>query len=76
MVTEKLELSPKCTIQYYSFCQDKDSTLNTDEGRKILRDVGIGSSQDVGDWLVRVLREHMDQQELSERYYTCMDIYY
>ena len=49
-------------------CQDKDSVLNTPEGRKILHDVGIQTPLDVGDWLIDVYRNHLDQEELAERY--------
>ena len=53
-------------MRFFSFCQDKDSVLNTDEGRKKLRAVGIESPLQVGEWLVKVFREDFDQDELAE----------
>ena len=68
MIKEKLGNCPRHSVQLYSICQGKDSVLNTPEGRKVLKEVGIGMPQDVGDWLIKVLEKHLDQQELSERY--------
>jgi len=44
--------------------------LNCPEGRQILRSVGVGSPHDVGDWLVEVFRNKLDQNELAERLHT------
>ena len=68
MIKEKLKPCPKHKVQFFSFYQDKDSVLNTPEGRKILHDVGIQTPYDVGDWLIDVFRNHLDQEELAERY--------
>ena len=37
-------------VKFFSFSQDRDSVLNTEDGRKKLRDVGIGTPSEVGDW--------------------------
>lgn len=64
---EKLGKIPSRTVQYYSFCQDRDSCLNKSEGRETLRGVGIGGPRDVGDWLVRVFQDKLDQPELADQ---------
>ncbi len=64
---ERLGKIPSRTVQYYSFCQDRDSRLNSPEGRRVLRDVGIGGPQDVGDWLVGVFENKLDQPDLGEQ---------
>ena len=51
-------------IQFFSFCQDNDSVLNTDSGREKLKEVGIGTPQQVGEWLVKIFRKDFDQDEL------------
>ena len=54
-------------MNYFSFCQDRDSVLNCPEGRQKLESVGVASPQDVGDWLVDVFRNKLDQNELADR---------
>ena len=66
-VEEKLGQNPSHTVGYFSFCQDRDSVLNTPEGRQQLKDAGISCPQDVGDWLVDVFKNKLDQAELAER---------
>ena len=53
--------------QLFSFSLDNDSVLNSDEGREKLKDVGIGSPSDVGEWLVRVFRKDFGQDELADQ---------
>ena len=36
------------------------------EGKEKLREVGIGTSLDVGEWLVEVFRKRFDQEELAD----------
>ena len=52
---------------FYSFCQDKDSSLNCDEGRQALSDVGILSCNDVGVWIEMELREYLKEEVIAER---------
>ena len=54
-------------MQFFSFCQDKDSVLNSDSGRKKLREVGIGTPLQVGEWLVKVFKEDFKQNELADQ---------
>ncbi len=63
----KLGSVPSRTVRFFSFSQDRDSVLNTDEGRRRLRDMGIGSPQDVGDWLVEVFRKDFRLEALADR---------
>ena len=41
--------------------------LNCPKGRQKLESVGVASPQDVGDWLVDVFRNKLDQNELADR---------
>ena len=54
-------------IMFCSFKQDIDSVLNCEEGRQTLRDVGIKTPSEVGDWLVDALNEDFDQNKLAEK---------
>ena len=67
MIKEKLGPAPSRTVKFFTFSQDKDSVLNSDEGRQKLRDVGIGTPLEVGDWLVDVFRRRFGQDELADR---------
>ena len=64
---EKLAPLPNWQIGFYSFCQDKDSTLNCEEGRHTLSDVGILSCNDVGVWLETELRDYLKEEGIAER---------
>ena len=55
------------TVKFFSFSQDRDSVLNTEDGRQRLRDVGIGLSLDVGDWLVGVFRDDFRLEKLADQ---------
>ncbi len=54
-------------VKFFSFSQDRDSVLNTEDGRKRLRRVGIGTTLEVGDWLVGVFREDFRLEGLADR---------
>ena len=41
--------------------------FRTREGREKLCEVGIGSPQEVGEWLVEVFRKRFDQDKLADR---------
>ena len=64
---EKLRSTGSHEMQFFSFCQDKDSVLNSDSGRKKLREVGIGTPLQVGEWLVKVFKEDFKQNELADQ---------
>ena len=64
---EKLAPLPNWQIGFYSFCQDKDSSLNCEEGRHTLSDVGILSCNDVGTWLETELRDYLKEEGIAER---------
>ena len=54
-------------MAFYSFAQDNDSVLNTEEGREKLKDVGIGSPLQVGEWLTEVFRRDFDNERLANQ---------
>lgn len=41
---------------FCAFSLDKDSTLHEKEGRRRLMNAGIKSANDVGEWIVELLR--------------------
>ena len=43
-------------IMFCAFSLDKDSTLHEKEGRRRLMNAGIKSANDVGEWIVKLLR--------------------
>ena len=61
----KIGSSPSRKVQFFSFSQDRDSVLNSHDGRQRLEEVGIGSTRDVGAWLVRVFQRDFGQEELA-----------
>ena len=63
----KLRSTGSHQTKFFSFCQDNDSVLNTDAGREKLREVGIGTPQQVGEWLVKTFRKDFDQGELANQ---------
>ncbi len=67
MMLEQLGNIPSRKVQFYSFSQDRDSILNSDDGRDKLRGAGIGTPQDVGDWLAEIFEQQLDQDELAEK---------
>ena len=57
-------------VKFFSFGQDRDSVLNTEDGRKKLRDVGIGTPSEVGDWRTSLInRTH----SYIHRFYSTLD---
>ena len=67
VVRTKLTLVRTHDIEIFSFCQDKDSVLNSDSGRRKLREVGIGMPLQVGEWLVKIFREDYKQNEVADQ---------
>ena len=67
IIEEKLGRSPNRTILFFSFSQDRDSTLNSDEGRQKLLDAGIHSPKDVGKWIEERLRDYLHQDDVAHR---------
>ena len=67
VIRKKLGSTPSRMVKFFSFSQDRDSVLNTEDGRKKLRDVGIGTPSEVGDWLVGVFREDFQQENLADQ---------
>lgn len=54
-------------MRFFSFSQDRDSVLNCEEGRRRLREVGIGIPLEVGEWLVDVFQKRFGQDDLADR---------
>jgi len=54
-------------IKFFSFSQDRDSVLNREDGRRRMKEVGIGTPLEVGEWLVDVFRKRFDQDDLADR---------
>ena len=54
-------------MKFFSFSQDRDSVLNSEEGRRKLREVGIGIPLEVGEWLVDVFQKSFGQDDLADR---------
>ncbi len=67
MIQKKLGLPSSHQVKFCSFSQDNDSVLNCDEGRQKLRDVGISTPSEVGDWLVETFRKRFGQDDLADR---------
>ena len=62
MIQGKLLSARSQKVQFFSFNQDNDSVLNSEEGRQRLRDVGIGTPLEVGEWLVEVFRDFGEER--------------
>lgn len=67
MTESKLQRSGSHKVSFFSFAQDNDSVLNSEEGRGKLRDVGIREPLDVGQWLVEVFRRDFDNEALANQ---------
>ena len=67
MIIEQLGQVPSHKVQFFSFSQDRDSVLNSPEGREKLQKAGIGTPQDVGGWLAGIFESQLDQDELAEK---------
>ncbi len=64
---KKLGSASSRIVKFFSLSQDRDSVLNTEEGRQRLRDVGIGTPLELGDWLVGVFRDDFRLESLADR---------
>ena len=67
VIVEKLQPPSSYTVKFCSFKQIWSSNLDSEEGREKLREVGIGTVADVGEWLVGVFRDRFDQEDLADR---------
>ena len=67
MIQDKLQSAHSQKVQFFSFSQDNDSVLNSEEGRQRLRDVGIGTPLEVGEWLVEVFRKDFGEEKLADQ---------
>jgi GTP-binding protein EngB required for normal cell division len=59
------------TVEICAFDLDKDSVLNEKENRRRLRNVGIKSTADVGEWIVELLqtRNHSKSAESLRKFF-------
>ena len=64
---KKIGASPARKVQFFSFNQENDSVLRSDDGRRRLEEVGIGSPRDVGVWLVSVFQRDFGQEKLASQ---------
>lgn len=67
MIQGKLLSARSQKVEFFSFNQDNDSVLNSEEGRQRLRDVGIGTPLEVGEWLVEVFRKDFGEERLADQ---------
>ena len=67
MIQGKLLSARSQKVQFFSFNQDNDSVLNSEEGRQRLRDVEIGTPLEVGEWLVEVFRKDFGEERLADQ---------
>ena len=67
MMLDQLGCVPSHKVQFFSFSQDRDSVLNTDDGRRKLQKAGIGTTLDVGDWLADIFEQQLEQDELAQQ---------
>ena len=54
-------------MAFYSFSQDCDSSLNSDEGRQKLLNAGIHSTEEVGKWIEKQLRHYLHQADVADK---------
>ena len=54
-------------MAFFSFSQDHDSSLNSDEGRQKLLNAGILSTEDVGRWIGKQLKDYLHQDDVARR---------
>jgi hypothetical protein len=67
MMLEQLGRVPSRSVKFFSFSQDRDSILNTPDGRRKLQQAGIKTTQDVGDWIADTFESKLDQDELASK---------
>ena len=66
MIVEKLGSFPSNDVKFFSFCQDRDSVLNSADGRQRLREAGIESPDCVSEWLAGIFESQLDQDDLAK----------
>lgn len=67
MIQEQLGRVPSHNVKLFSFNQDRDSVLNSPKGRERLKGAGIGTPQEVGDWLAHVFESQLDQDDVAKQ---------
>ena len=67
MIQGKLKSVHSHKVQFFSFSQDNDSVLNSEEGRQRLKDVRIDTPLEVGEWLVEVFRKDFGEEQLADQ---------
>jgi len=67
VIQDKLKPVHSHKVQFFSFSQDNDSVLNSEEGRQRLKDVGIDTPLEVGEWLVEVFRKDFREAQLADQ---------
>ena len=65
MRQKELGHHPSRTMEFYCLYKPPDSSLT----HEMLKEAGIGSPQDVGDWLVETFKSKLNQQELATKLY-------
>ena len=65
MMLDQLGRNPSHKVQFFSFSQDRDSILNSPDGRSRLQEVGIRTTTDVGDWLADTFEQQLDQDQFG-----------
>ena len=66
-LSEHLQLPDDQEVMFCSFKQDADSILNNEKGRKKLREVGIKTPTDVGNWVAETFRKNFKQRDVSAK---------
>ena len=64
---ERLHLPPSLCVKFCTFSQDRDSVFNSDDGRRRLRNVGIDTPADVGEWLVDTFKKRFGLSALAQK---------
>ena len=67
VIQDKLKSVHSHKVQFFSFSQDSDSVLNSEEGRQKLKNVGIDTPLEVGEWLVEVFRKNFGEEQLADQ---------
>ena len=67
MIEAKLRPTGSHKVSFFSFAQENDSILILQDGKEKLREVGIGSPLQVGEWLVEVFKRDFDNEKLANQ---------
>ena len=67
MTEAKLRPTGSHKVSFFSFAQENDSIFILQDGREKLREVGIGSPLQVGEWLVDVFKRDFDNEKLADQ---------